>query len=146
MFEAKRYRAGDKPWAILILHPSLLWYYHCLFFRRGAATSVTQYESGKRYGGFAFEKLFDDCSPLMDPKKTGFRAEYSLPPSWPTFSDSEVQVMSPIHPGYIRGVWIETPAHGEFVQAAFVAAKREECKTVIQPFKPRICRAPYYWG
>ena len=24
MFEAKRYRAGDKPWAILILHPSLL--------------------------------------------------------------------------------------------------------------------------
>lgn len=146
MFEAKRYRAGDKPWAILILHPSLLWNYHCLFFRQGAATNATKCESGKRYGGFALEKLFGDCSLLMDPKETGFRAEYGLPPSWPTFADSEVQVMSPIHPGYIRGAWVETPEQGEFVRAAFNAAGREECEVVVEPFEPRICRKPYYWG
>jgi hypothetical protein len=58
MFEAKRYRAGNKPWAILVLHPNLLWNYHCLFFRQGAATNATKYDSGKEYGGFALEKLF----------------------------------------------------------------------------------------
>ncbi|MCT2580914.1 DUF4433 domain-containing protein [Mesorhizobium sp. P16.1] len=146
MFEAKRYRSGDKPWAILILHPNLLWNYHCLFFRKGAATNATKYENGKRYGGYALEKLFDDCSLLMDPNKTGFRAEYGLLPSWPTFSDSEVQVMSPIHPGYIRGAWVEKPEHGEFVREVFKAAGREDGGIVIQTFEPRICRKPYYWG
>jgi len=88
MFEAKRHRAGNKPWAILVLHPSLLWNYHCLFFRQGAATNATKYDSGKEYGGFALEKLFGDCSLSMDPTKAGFRAEFGLPSSWPTFSDS----------------------------------------------------------
>lgn len=146
MLEAKRYRAGYKPWAILVLHPSLLWNCHCLFYRHSAATNATKYESGKRYGGFALENLFDDCSLLMDPKKTGFRAEHGLPRSWPTFSDSEVQVMNPIHPSYIKGAWVETPEHGEFIRAAFNAAGREECEVVVQPFGPRICRKPYYWG
>lgn len=31
MFDAKRHRAGRFPWAILILQPSILWKYHCLF-------------------------------------------------------------------------------------------------------------------
>lgn len=144
MFEGKRYRAGNEAWAILILHPSLLWNYRCLFLRRGAGRNSTKYESGK--GGYALEKLFKDYSLLMEPGKTGFRAEYGLLPSWPTFSDSEVQVMSPIHPGYIMGAWVETPDHGDLVRAGFNAAGREECKVVARPFEPRICRMPYRWG
>lgn len=146
MFAAKRYRAGNKPWVILGLHPSLLWNYHCRFFRRGAPRSATKSEIGKRYGGFALEKLFDDYSLLMEPNKTGFRAKYGLLPSWPTFSDSEVQVMGSIHPGFIWGAWVEMPEHGEFARAAFNAAGREECSVEVHPFEPRICGKPYYWG
>lgn len=145
MFEAKRYRAGDKPWAILILRPSILWSHHCLFYRNGAATNATKYENGKRYGGFALEKLFDDCLFRMD-AKTGFRAECGLPPSWPTFSDSEVQVMNPIHPSYIMGAWVETPQRGEIVRAAFNTVGRKDCEVVVHSFEPRICCGPYRWG
>lgn len=146
MFEAKRHRSGDEPWVILVLHPSLLWNYPCRFHRNGAATNATKYGSSTTYGGFALKTLFDDFSLSTDSTKTSFRAEYGLPISWPTFSDSEVQVMSPIHPDYVMGAWIETPEHDEFVQAAFATKGRKECKVVVQPFSPRICRKPYCWG
>lgn len=146
MFEAKRYRAGDNPWAILILHPSILWGHHCLFFRHGAAKNATKYENGKRYGGFALEKLFDDCSLELHPQKIGFRDECGLPPSWPTFSEAEVQVMNPIGPDYIMGAWVETAEWGELVLGAFNDAGREECDVIVEPFQPRICYKDYRWG
>lgn len=146
MFEGKRYRAGRTPWAILVLQPRVLWDYHCLFFRRSAAKNDSKYENGKRFGGFALDKLFEDCSLEMDPTKTGFRAKHGLPQSWPTFSDSEVQVISPIHPGFIRGVWVETNEQGNFARAAFNAAGREDCQVRVHPFEPRINSKPYYWG
>lgn len=145
MFDAKRHRAGSSPWAILILQSSILWNYHCLFYRHGVPTNATKYESGKRYGGFALEKLFDDCSSTKD-ATLGFRSEHGLPPSWPTFPDSEVQVMSPIHPSFIMGAWVETSVHGEFASAAFSEAGRDDCEVVVHPFEPRLCRKPHFWG
>lgn len=146
MFEAKRYRAGNSPWAILVFDPSILWNYHCLFYRNGAATNASKYERGKRCGGFALEKLFGDCSNLMDPTKTGFRDEHGLPSSWPTFPDSEVQVMKPVHPDYLLGAWVEVPEHGDQVREVFKAFGREDCDVVVQPFEPRICGKLYFWG
>lgn len=57
MFDAKRYRSGNAPWVILTFDPSLLWNYHCLFYRNGASTNATKYEHGKRYGGFALAHI-----------------------------------------------------------------------------------------
>lgn len=145
MFAAKRDRSENKPWVILALHPSLLWNYDCLFYRNGVTTDATKYEKGKRYGGYALEKLFEDCS-ISDLTGTGFREEHSLPLGWPTSSDSEVQVMSPIHPDYLLGAWVETPEHREKVREAFDACGRSECEVVVQPFRPRICHKPYSWG
>ncbi|WP_310458464.1 DarT ssDNA thymidine ADP-ribosyltransferase family protein [Ruixingdingia sedimenti] len=146
MFDAKRFRSGNAPWVILAFDPSLLWNYHCLFYRNGASTNATKYEHGKRYGGFALERLFDDCSNLMDPRGTGFREAHGLPSGWPTFPDAEVQVMNPVHPDYLLGAWVETPEHGNQVRKAFVSSGRDHCDVVVQPFEPRICRKPYWWG
>ena len=146
MFDAKRYRSGSAPWVIFALDPSLLWKYHCLFYRNGASTNTTKYERGKRYGGFALERLFDDCSMFMDPLGTGFREGHSLPSGWPTFPDAEVQVMNSIHPDYLLGAWVETPEHRDQVRKAFVSSGRDHCDVVVQPFEPRICRKPYWWG
>lgn len=145
MFGAKRDRSRNKPWVILVFHPSLLWNYPCLFYRNGVTTNATKYENGKRYGGYALEKLFEDCS-ISDLTGTGFREEHSLPSGWPTSSDSEVQVKSPIHPDYLLGAWVETPEHGEKVREAFDAYERSECEVVVQSFEPRISRKPYSWG
>jgi len=145
MFDAKRHRAGNAPWAVLILRPEILWRYHCLFFRQGAATNASRYERGKRYGGYALEKLFDDF-PLATAPGTSFRAEIGLPPSWPTHSDAEVQVMAPIDPRYIMGAWVERPEEEAFVRAEFGDAGREDYETIAQPFAARLSRKPYYWG
>lgn len=145
MFDAKRHRAGRCSWAILILQPSILWKYHCLFYRHGVPTNATKYESGKRYGGFALEKLFEDYPSAKD-ASLSFRAAHGLPQSWPTFPDSEVQVMSPIHPSFIMGAWVETSVHGEFVSAAFEEAGRDDCEVVVHPFEPRLWHKPYFWG
>lgn len=146
MFEAKRHRAGIASWSILMLHPSILWNYHCLFYRKGAATNATNNESGKRYGGFALEKLFDDCSTGANSTNAGFRAKYGLPSSWPTFPDSEVQVMRLVHPDFITGACVETPDQGDFVRTVSHAAGREDFGLGVGPFEPRICCKPYYWG
>lgn len=145
MFAAKRDRSGNKPWVVLVFHPSLLWNYPCLFYRNGVTTNATKYENGKRYGGYALEKLFEDCS-ISDLTGTGFREEHSLPSGWPTSSDSEVQVMSPIHPDYLLGAWVETPEHGEKVREAFDAYGRSKCEVLVQSFEPRLSRKPYSWG
>lgn len=146
MFEAKRYRSGNAAWVILAFDPSLLSNYHCLFYRNGASTNATKYEQGKRYGGFALERLFDDCSMLMDPRGTGFREAHGLPLGWPTFPDSEVQVMNPVHPDYLLGAWVEAREHGDQVRKAFDAFGHKHCEIVVQPFEPRICQKPYWWG
>jgi hypothetical protein len=149
MFDARRYRAGGMiPFVILVLRPSLLWNYPCRFYGKGVTTNAMKYERGKRNGGYALEKLFEDFPvPMMDnPAGKSFRDEYGLPPSWPTFADSEVQVMNSIDPNVIIGAWVETPEHREFAQAAFNSAGRKECKVVVQSFGPRICRKPYSWG
>lgn len=144
MFSAKRYRAGHKPWVILVLHPSLLWNLQCRFYRNGAATNATKHQSGKMYGGFALQKLFEDCPSTSE--RTTLRKEYDLQPSWPTYPDSEVQVMNPIHPHYIVGAWVETPANAEYVQVLFENAGRNECVVVVRPFTARISREPHCWG
>ena len=145
MFDAKRHRAGNTPWAVLILQPELLWRNHCLFFRRGAATNASKHERAKRYGGYALEKLFADL-PLPANPKVSFRAEFGLPPSWPTHSDAEVQVMAPIDPRHIVGVWVERAEEEAFVRAAFDDAGREDYETIARPFAARLSRKPYYWG
>jgi hypothetical protein len=139
MFTAKRNRSGGKPWVILGFDPKLLWDYKCLFYRNGVPTNATKYENGKRYGGFALERLFDD-------HLTGFREESGLQSSWPTFPDSEVQVMSPVHPSYLLGAWVETPEQGVKISEVFEAFGRSDCRIFVQPFEPRICRKPYIWG
>ncbi|MGH6787935.1 MAG: DarT ssDNA thymidine ADP-ribosyltransferase family protein [Novosphingobium sp.] len=146
MFWAKRNGAQNQPWIILTLHPSLLWQYHCLFFRRGVPTSESQNQSGKRFGGFALEALFDDASFSLDPDEPSFRDKHSLPPSWPTFSDAEVQVKSPIAPNYIKAAVVENPDLVDTVREIFRAAGREECEVVVQPFDPRIDGKPFRWG
>ena len=102
MFDAKRYRSGTADWVILGLDPSLLWEQRCLFYAHGAATNATKYERGvgKRDSGFAFESLFWDDGTV---RKTN-----DLPLSCPTHPDSEVQVMEPIPPEFLRGIWVET--------------------------------------
>lgn len=145
MFDAKRYRAGNRSWAILILRPELLWRNHCLFFQQGAATNAMKYEQGKRYGGYALERLFEDFPLPADPR-ISFRSEYGLPSSWPTSSDAEVQVMEPIDPKYILGAWVETSFDEALVRATFDQAGRTDCDTVAQPFLPRLSCKPYYWG
>lgn len=109
-------------------------------------SSSTRYERGKRYGGFALERLFEDCSVLMDERGTGFRESHSLPLSWPTFPDSEVQVMNSIHPDYLLGAWIETPKYRDRVQEALDAVGRDDCDVVVHPFEPRIRGEQYSWG
>lgn len=146
MFKAKRDSSGNSPWAILVLNPSLLWNYPCRFFRNGAPTNATKYDSRKRYGGYALERLFEDCSPQMDGRGTGFRSNYGLLPSWPTFPDAEVQVMSSIHHSFIIGVWVETHEGSEFVRAELNAAGYGPCEVAFHPFDPRVYRKPYSWG
>ncbi len=146
MFNAKRFRAGDKHWIILVLDRSLLWECHCCFYCSGVATNATKYQRGKPHGGFALEKLFADHRPSTSPEGMTFREECGLPSDWPTYPDSEVQVMDAIHPDYIRGAWVETPAHAEFVRATFETAGRSECQVVVQPFTARISHGPYNWG
>lgn len=146
MFDAKRYRSGYVPWVILIFDPIILWNYHCLFYRNGAATNASKYEHGKRYGGFALERLFDDCSVTIDERGTGFREVSGLPSGWPTFPDAEVQVMEPIDPDYLLGAWVETPEDHDQVRDVFAASGRDNWDVVVHPFEPRICRKPYFWG
>ncbi len=146
MFDAKRHRSGGARWMILFLEPSLLWNYHCLFYRHGAVTNATKYEHGKRYGGFALERLFADCSMSMDERGTGFRAANGLPSGWPTFPDAEVQVMDPIHPDYLLGAWVETQEDHDQVREVLTTFGRDDCDVVVHPFEPRICRKPYFWG
>lgn len=146
MFRAKRDRARRVPWIILVLDPRLLWTRHCLFYRRGATTRITQQDLRKRYGGFAFERLFADCSSGLDARGSGFRAAHDLPPDWPTFPDSEVQVLEPVPPELILGAWVETARDREWVEALFARFGRDDCGIVQQPFEPRIVRRPYAWG
>jgi hypothetical protein len=144
MFDAKRFRAGDTPWVILFLHPSLLWTLPCRFYAQGAATNATKYENCPRNGGWALEKLFNEC--LFGIGTKGLRAKVGLPASWPTFAAAEVQVMGKIHPNFILGAWVETPAHRDNVRAMLAAAAREECAVGVHPFHPRIVSEPYCWG
>jgi hypothetical protein len=144
MFEAKRYRAGDTPWVILCLHPSLLWNLPCRFYAQGVATKATMYEKGSRYGGWALQKLFDDRS--NETATEGFRAKFRLPPNCPTFPDAEVQVMRAIDPAFIIGAWIEGHGHGALAEQKFAAAGRGECEVHVHPFHPRIGSNPYFWG
>lgn len=146
MFEAKRYRSGNAPWAILILNPSILWSYHCLFYRQSVASRAADYERGKRYGGYALERLFEDCFLGVGPNTSGLRAQSSLPSSWPTFPDAEVQVMSSVKPEFIAGAVVETHEHGEYVRSAANAAGREDFEIEVHPFAPRLCFKPYFWG
>jgi hypothetical protein len=146
MFEAKRYRSGGASWVILSFDPSILWNHHCLFYRYGAATSATKYEHGKRYGGFALERIFADCSVNLDERGTGFREAHGLPSNWPTFPETEVQVMGSITPDYLLGAWVETPEDQDQVRKVFAAYGRENCDAVVHPFEPRIGRKPYFWG
>lgn len=146
MFDAKRFRSGNASWVILIFEPSILWNYHCLFYRYGAATSATKYEHGKRYGGFALDRIFDDCSVGMDERGSGFREANGLPSGWPTFPEAEVQVMDPIHPDYLMGAWVETAEDHNQVRELLTSFGYEDCDVVVHPFEPRICRKPYYWG
>lgn len=144
MFDAKRYRAGDKPWVILILHPSLLWTIPCRFYARSVATNATQHENGRRHGGYALEKVFTECS--LGTGAEGLRAKAGLPASWPTFPDAEVQVMGAIDPAFIMGAWVESPAHRAHAEMTFTAAERGECEVGVHPFYPRIGSPPYSWG
>lgn len=146
MFAAKRHRSGNAPWVILALDPRLLWKSHCLFYRSSAVSRSTRYERGKRYGGFALERLFEDCSVSMDERGTGFREVHGLPSSWPTFPDSEVQVMNSIHPDHLLGAWIEMPKYRDRVQEALDAFGRDDCDVVVHPFEPRIRGGQYSWG
>ncbi|PAX08872.1 DarT ssDNA thymidine ADP-ribosyltransferase family protein [Sphingomonas lenta] len=146
MFAAKRFRAGSKPWVILFLNPSLLSNCHCLFLQRGAATTATIQDRSKRFGGYALCNLFDDLPVGIDTKDKSFREYCHLPRSWPTYPDSEVQVVGSIHSSYLTGAWVETIEHEEYVRAAFNAAGRRDCDVGIHPFEPRICCKPYSWG
>lgn len=146
MFEAKRKRGGNTPWTILVLDPSVLCDHPCRFFRQGAPTSATKYKHGKRNGGYALEKLFEEASFSADPNEMGLRAKHDLPQSWPTFSDAEVQVMNPIDPGYICGVLVETSEHEDCVKEVFKSAGRDDCEVKVHPFEPRITSTPYRWG
>lgn len=146
MFDAKRYRSGNAPWVILVFDPSLLWNYHCLFYRSGAATNATKYEHGKGYGGYALEQVFADYSVLMDPRGIGFREAHGLPLGWPTFPDAEVQVMNPVHPDFLLGAWVEAPEHYDQVRKAFDTSGRDHCVVVVQPYEPRISGKSHWWG
>lgn len=145
-FWSRREDAGNEPFVILLLYPDLLWEEYCEFYRRSAARSSTVYEVGKRFGGFALERLFDDLSPSGDGIGTGFRAKHCLPACVPTFADAEVQFVRPIDPRYIQGAWVETDEHADLVHSVFLAAGRKDYRLEVQPFKPRIDQPPYQWG
>lgn len=139
MFDSKRRDARNSPFAILVLHPSVLWDHPSLFYRYSVLSSDTAWERGVRHGGWALQTLFDDDG-------AGLRKTHNLPCNFPTFSESEVQVMSPIHPSYIKGVWVETPAQREELRAVFDSQDRHECVVVDRPFVPRIDGKQYAWG
>jgi hypothetical protein len=146
MFEAKRRTAGGSAWAILVLRSELLWELHCLFYENSVLSNAVKRQNRKRYGGYALDRLFEDCSTGGARGGTGYRVAHGLLPDCPTWPDSEVQVMEPIHPGYIRGVWIETLDHEAFARKTLDAAGRDECATLVQPFEPRISAGRHRWG
>lgn len=139
MFMSKRADAPNTPFAILVLHASLLWEHPCLFYRYSVLSRDTAYENQQRHGGWALQKLFDDNG-------LGFRARHNLPHDFPTFAESEVQVLSPIHSSYIRGVWVETSENGDAVRQFLLSEGRSDCGIHVQPFSPRFGNGAYEWG
>ena len=146
MFEAKRFRSGNGVWAVLIFDSRILWECSCRFFANGVTTNATKYEHGKRYGGFALEKMFSDYSPRGDSNRPSFRAEHGLPPSWPTSPDAEVQVSSPVPISYLLGAWVEMFEHGILIQRLFEEYGFDSCEVVVHSFRPRIQCSRYCWG
>jgi len=148
MFDAKRYRSGKNSWAILGLNPSLLWKLNCLFYAHSAASNDTKYEKGigRRNSGYAFESLFQDHRISREECKPWYREAIGLPSSFPTFPDSEVQVLEPIHADFLQGIWVETPQDCAEVKRVLDAYGRGECEVVTGPFNPRFSYNQYSWG
>ncbi len=148
MFDAKRHRSGGKPWVILGLNPSLLWELNCLFFAHSAASSNTKYERhvGARNSDDAFERLFQDHAISQDERIPSYRETRGLPISFPTYPDSEVQVLQPIHAGYLQGVWVESSDDEAKVLRMLEDFGRVDCEIFVAPFKPRHSYQQTRWG
>jgi hypothetical protein len=99
-----KYRKADEAvdWAILMLHPSILWAKNCAFCRHNAADARI---SGQPLHHLmmpqAFMSMYEEMEGLLT------RGEQKLKPYDPTDVQAEVLVFDVIEPQYIAGVIFE---------------------------------------
>lgn len=104
MFYKYRKENEETDWAIVVLHPSVLWLKDCAFCKHNAADtriSCQDIESLKTQQ--ALQELFAEIENLPS------RAEQCLKPFDPTDVQAEVLVFDVIEPSLIAGVVFECP-------------------------------------
>lgn len=102
-----RYRMDDETahWAVLGIHPSVLWQKPCAFCQRNAADAlVTAIPIANRMTPDAFAGIYAE----IDGHRT--REEQKLKPYDPTHDQAEVLVFSTIEPPLIGAVAFNSPA------------------------------------
>ena len=103
IFEAKK-RQHRFEWAIVRLDASVLWTHSCRFCWVNAASSEIRKHSGFKGGPWALRQMFKDR--LVGGES--FRSKHTIPDYLPTRNDAEVQVLDPIDPSLINGIFVRT--------------------------------------
>lgn len=86
---------NQSEWAVLQLHPSLLWELDCAFCRENAASnSVTRIPIPLRKSSECFQGMFSDYGEVS-------RSNLNIPDNYPTHPQAEVLVFKRIDPRYI---------------------------------------------
>jgi len=95
----------DVDWAILVLHPSILWAKNCAFCRHNAADGrISAQPLANLMTPQAFAGMYDEIEGLTT------REEQRLKPFDPTDVQAEVLVFDVIEPQYVAGVIFEKAA------------------------------------
>lgn len=102
-----KYRMADTgvDWAILVLHPSILWVKNCAFCRHNAADGrISAQPFANLMTPQAFIGMYDEIEGITP------REEQKLKSYDPTDVQAEVLVFDVIEPQYVTGVIFEKPA------------------------------------
>lgn len=95
------YRSRGGGWAVLLLHPDILWRLDCGFVEVNAASgSIPTRPDNELKTLSAFERMFQDDD---------LRTSLHLPPYYPTNPQAEVLVFEPIPPTFIAEIHVEVP-------------------------------------
>lgn len=102
MFYKYRKECERVEWAVLVLHPEILWSKDCAFCRHNAADArISSLPIARLKTSEAFIGMFEEIDGAQS------RAELKLKPFDPTDVQAEVLVFDVIEPNYIHGVIFE---------------------------------------